>query len=264
MGRKKVITPIPVQEDAKRVIMGRKRRRKKRSGKSRSFNTYIYRVLKQVHPNSGISNKAMLIVNDHIWDILYRIASECRTLCEMQQLKTLSSREIQTAVRLVLPSELAKHAISEGTKAVTKYNSSHSTGSGSSEKSPKMSKSFRAGLQFPVGKISTILKQGHFASRIGSGAPVYLAAVLEYLCAEVLELAGNATRDNKMHRITPRHLLLAVRNDEEINRVNNSIQTKKQIIFFLNFSYVQELSSLLEELFPIFMLRFYLKKSLWI
>ncbi|KAF7316347.1 Histone H2A [Mycena indigotica] len=77
------------------------------------------------------------------------------------------------------------------------------------------SRSSKAGLQFPVGRIHRLLKKGNYAQRVGAGAPVYLAAVLEYLAAEILELAGNAARDNKKHRIVPRHLQLAIRNDEE-------------------------------------------------
>lgn len=82
-----------------------------------------------------------------------------------------------------------------------------------------ISRSTRAGLQFPVGRIHRLLKKGNYAKRIGAGAPVYLAAVLEYLAAEILELAGNAARDNKKSRIIPRHLQLAIRNDEELNRL---------------------------------------------
>ena len=81
------------------------------------------------------------------------------------------------------------------------------------------SRSSRAGLQFPVGRIARYLKQGKFAERVGAGAPVYLAAVLEYLAAEVLELAVNAAKDNKKTRIIPRHIQLAVRNDEELNKL---------------------------------------------
>ncbi|KAI6112616.1 histone-fold-containing protein [Pisolithus thermaeus] len=77
------------------------------------------------------------------------------------------------------------------------------------------SRSTKAGLQFPVGRIHRLLKKGNYAQRVGAGAPVYLAAVLEYLAAEILELAGNAARDNKKQRIVPRHLQLAIRNDEE-------------------------------------------------
>ena len=80
-------------------------------------------------------------------------------------------------------------------------------------------KSVKAGLQFPVGRIGRFLKKGRYAARVGGGAPVYLAAVLEYLCAEILELAGNAARDNKKSRIIPRHVQLAVRNDEELNKL---------------------------------------------
>ncbi|XP_069491726.1 histone H2A-like [Ambystoma mexicanum] len=84
-------------------------------------------------------------------------------------------------------------------------------------------RSSRAGLQFPVGRIHRLLKKGHYTDRIGSGASVYLAAVLEYLTAEVLELAGNAARDNKKARIVPRHLQLAVRNDEELNKLFSGV-----------------------------------------
>ena len=79
-------------------------------------------------------------------------------------------------------------------------------------------RSARAGLQFPVGRVSRYLRQGGYSKRVGGGAPVYLAAVLEYLTAELLELAGNAAKDNKRSRIIPRHIQLAVRNDEELNK----------------------------------------------
>ena len=92
-------------------------------------------------------------------------------------------------------------------------------GKGGKSKNKKKSKSSRAGLQFPVGRIHRLLKKGNYAERIGAGAGVYLAAVLEYLAAEVLELAGNAARDNKKMRIIPRHLQLAIRNDEELNKL---------------------------------------------
>jgi histone H2A len=81
------------------------------------------------------------------------------------------------------------------------------------------SRSSKAGLQFPVGRMSRFLKKGKYATRVGAGAPVYLAAILEYLTAEILELAGNAARDNKKSRIVPRHIQLAVRNDEELNKL---------------------------------------------
>ncbi|CRL07074.1 CLUMA_CG020022, isoform A [Clunio marinus] len=96
-------------------------------------------------------------------------------------------------------------------------------GKGGKVKSKAKSRSNRAGLQFPVGRIHRLLRKGNYAERVGAGAPVYLAAVMEYLAAEVLELAGNAARDNKKTRIIPRHLQLAIRNDEELNKLLSGV-----------------------------------------
>ena len=87
------------------------------------------------------------------------------------------------------------------------------------DKKRPMSRSARAGLQFPVGRVARYMKKAKVSDRVGAGAPVYLAAVLEYLAAEILELAGNAARDNKKSRIIPRHIQLAVRNDEELSKL---------------------------------------------
>ncbi|KAJ1311813.1 hypothetical protein OPQ81_010276 [Rhizoctonia solani] len=92
-------------------------------------------------------------------------------------------------------------------------------GKAGSAETKTQSRSAKAGLQFPVGRIHRMLKKGNYAQRVGAGAPVYLAAVLEYLAAEILELAGNAARDNKKARIVPRHLQLAIKNDEELNKL---------------------------------------------
>ncbi|CEG72769.1 Putative Histone H2B [Rhizopus microsporus] len=98
--------------------------KKKRLSRRETYSSYIYKVLKQVHPDTGISNKAMSILNSFVNDIFERIATEASKLAAYNKRSTISSREIQTAVRLILPGELAKHAVSEGTKAVTKYTSS--------------------------------------------------------------------------------------------------------------------------------------------
>jgi len=101
---------------------------KKAGGKSKkrveSYSSYIYKVLKQVHPNTGISTRGMSIINSFIQDIFERLSLEASKLSRYTKKATLSSREFQTAVRLILPGELSKHAVSEGTKAVTKFTSS--------------------------------------------------------------------------------------------------------------------------------------------
>ncbi|TRY67256.1 hypothetical protein TCAL_07218 [Tigriopus californicus] len=106
----------------KNISKGDKKKNRKRK---ESYAIYIYKVLKQVHPDTGISSKAMSIMNSFVNDIFERIASEASRLAHYNKRSTITSREVQTAVRLLLPGELAKHAVSEGTKAVTKYTSSN-------------------------------------------------------------------------------------------------------------------------------------------
>ncbi|NXB04945.1 H2B protein, partial [Cnemophilus loriae] len=97
---------------------------KRKPKRKEAFSVYIYKVLKQVHPDLAISSKAMSIMNSFVNDMFERLASEASRLAQYSHRATITSREVQTAVRLLLPGELAKHAVSEGTKAVTKYTSS--------------------------------------------------------------------------------------------------------------------------------------------
>ncbi|KAG8804629.1 histone H2B [Serendipita sp. 399] len=98
-------------------------KKKRKRSRKETYSSYIYKVLKQVHPDTGISNKAMAILNSFVNDIFERIATEASRLASYSKKSTISSREIQTSVRLILPGELSKHAISEGTKSVTKFSS---------------------------------------------------------------------------------------------------------------------------------------------
>ena len=97
------------------------KKKSRKTSKTDSYATYIYKVLKQVHPDRGISQKGMAVMNSFVSDIFERIVTEAGHLARVNHKSTVGTREIQTAVRLILPGELAKHAISEGTKAVTKF-----------------------------------------------------------------------------------------------------------------------------------------------
>ncbi|XP_078150936.1 histone H2B.3-like [Carex rostrata] len=109
---------IPTKDGA-----GGEKKKKKKAKSTETYKIYIFKVLKQVHPDIGISSKAMSIMNSFINDIFEKLATEAAKLARYNKKPTITSREIQTSVRLVLPGELAKHAVSEGTKAVTKFTS---------------------------------------------------------------------------------------------------------------------------------------------
>ena len=122
MAKTPVVASKKSAKVAKAAAAPKKDGKKKRAHKRvESYGTYIYKVLKQVHPDIGISKKAMNIMNSFIHDTFDRIGSEGSKLVRFNKRRTLSSREVQSAVKLILPGELARHAISEGTKAVTKY-----------------------------------------------------------------------------------------------------------------------------------------------
>ena len=127
MGASRQPSPVksPKKSPPKKGGKGGKRKKvvKRRKARKQTYGVYVYRVLKQVHPDVGISSKAMSIMNSFVNDVFERLAGEASRLAHHNKKNTISSREIQTSVRLLLPGELAKHAVSEGTKAVTKYSS---------------------------------------------------------------------------------------------------------------------------------------------
>lgn len=101
---------------------------------------------------------------------------------------------------------------------------------GKSNANKQVSRSARAGLSFPVGRIARMLKQGRYSQRVGVGAPVYLAAVLEYLVAEILEVSCMVVKQNKKSRIVPRYIFLGLKEDEEFNKLfQNTIITNSGV-----------------------------------
>lgn len=117
-------TTVAEPESEKRAKTPKGGRKKRKVRRSETYATYIMRLLRQIHPKMGISKRAMSIMNSLIQDTFQKIAEDASRLTRYTNKGTLGSREIQTAIRLVLPGELAKHAVSEGTKAVTKFTQS--------------------------------------------------------------------------------------------------------------------------------------------
>lgn len=201
-------------------------KKRKNSQKKKTFNTYIVKVLKQIHPDLSIGEKEGIpMINSMLEVLVKNIARAVSLLLRRTGKSTVTSREIMYAVRLVFPGELNKHAYSELAKAVTRYNATLASVRTPEKKQRvvaeegKRSKASRAGLVFSVSRTSKIFYpyvQG-LNIRKGAGAAVALAAVLQYICAEILELGGNAARDSKKKSIKPRHLALAILNDEELS-----------------------------------------------
>lgn len=192
-------------------------KKKTRVSEKIKFDTYISKVLKQVHPDSHISSKSKGALNDFCNFFLKALASEASKIVTSQKKVTITALTIQTAVRLITPGELAKHAVAEGTKAITKFGSEKKAGS----------LALKAGLVFPPSRCRKFLTQSETRGyRTGSHAGVYMAAVVEYLCAEILELAGNSARDRKQITISMKDLTLAIFNDVELSDLMKHLKVK--------------------------------------
>eukprot|EP01122_Echinamoeba_exundans_P007125 TRINITY_DN2122_c0_g1_i1.p1 TRINITY_DN2122_c0_g1~~TRINITY_DN2122_c0_g1_i1.p1 ORF type:complete len:368 (-),score=67.24 TRINITY_DN2122_c0_g1_i1:314-1417(-) len=166
----------------------------------RVFSSYIYKILKQVHPDLGISNRAMAIMNGVVNDIFDRIVAEVKILNRPANLSSATARQIMYAARLVFPGELAKHAVQEGTKAVTRYQEIVAPKPASTAGSaPAISKTGRAGLLFPVGRLHRLLSM-KLKMRTGVTTAVMTAAVLEYICAEVRRNYNQKKKSTKPRR----------------------------------------------------------------
>ena len=205
-------------------------------GKKGKLNTnlhsYIKKILSYVTTEIGIKEHSLDIINTMLIDLSKKIIQGASSLTNLNNKKTISGREIQSSVRIVLPGELAKHAISEGIKAITKL---ETTRERNNKNDKKMSRTKQAGLSISISRVENMIKAwSQRNSRIGSLAACYLSAVLDYITAEIVELASNASRDRWYDRgreqdypnqpempkdddIYPNHIMLAIRNDMELN-----------------------------------------------
>ncbi|XP_059315230.1 histone H2B.1-like [Lycium ferocissimum] len=202
-------------------------KKKKKAKKSvETYKIYIFKVLKQVHPDIGVSSKAMGIMNSFINDIFEKLAQESSRLARINKKPTITSREIQTAVRLVLPGELAKHAVSEGTKAVTKFTKEKKP----AEKKPTEEKKPKAGKKLPAKDgldkkkkkakksvetykiyIFKVLKQVHPDIGVSSKAMGIMNSFINDIFEKLAQESSRLARINKKPTITSREIQTAVR-----------------------------------------------------
>lgn len=184
-----------------------------RKNKPLNYDRGLGKVLKQIHPNVGLTGEALASANRLILVTLDKVVANLNSIMLRSNKQTIDARAVQGAVQLTIPGELSKHAVSQGTKAVTKYESALTTKGGK-----PVTRNTRAGLQFPVARTENLMMEKSVSKRKSATAAVYLTAVLEYIGAEILELAGNNARDAKKVRITTRHIMLAIRNDQELDK----------------------------------------------
>ena len=188
----------------------------------------VIRVLKQVHPNMSILEHAHAIVMDIGLAVMESILKAAITIVDGTDMAATSNQPLIAATRMYLTGELAKHAVSEATKACTKFRASFDQPASGAAKSSKTSKAAgdrsaekRAGLVMDLNRCHrvavAILADAGLNTQIPAESVVALAAIQEYIIAEVLELAGNAARDNRASFVTPRHIRLAIMPDEELN-----------------------------------------------
>jgi histone H2A len=162
----------------------------------------------------GMSRRAMSVCNSATYDLVDRLAKESKTLCQIAKTKTLSCREIESAVRLIFPKEMATQLENAGRAALTTYTQPSESYGKASGKS--ITKTVRAGLIVSVGRVFSNLKKLHRFRRVGCGTAVYTAAVIERFLKEILCGAGNEANNDKRVRIIPRHLFVTIQKNHDL------------------------------------------------
>jgi histone H2B len=178
--------------------------KRKRKANFTSYGSFTNKVLKQVHPSLGINRSASEMINRSIDEFVRGLAIRATLLLEISKHTTAKIPALVAAIKLLLPGELAKHAIAEGNKAVSKYATDEAPKT--AEKRAGAKRSLRAGLLFPIRRVEKHFKShlGGHRARISASGAIFLAAVVEYLVAEILELV-------------PRSIALAIYGDAELN-----------------------------------------------
>jgi len=178
--------------------------------KSHMFETYISKVLKQISASNGITNNAKQQLNSILCHITKHISMLTVKLTLAGKKKTISLKEVENSLTLVLSGKLLENSFKEGRKSCDNISNN--------EKNINSSRQNKAGIIFPPSLVEKFLRDfGSSNIMIGSLSPIFLASVLEYICFEILDLSVNYCKENKHVRITIRDLELSVRNDIELN-----------------------------------------------
>lgn len=195
------------------------RKTKNNKGETGIFDTYLIRVLKMVHSEVGVTREALTEMNELVLITARRIIDVISQLNAAIGSETVGHREVESALRIVLTDDLCDHAVSAGDVALTKFRSSSTD-----ESNTAKYRNARAGIQFSIPRAEKLIRDCvSGVSRVSSGAPVFLAAVLEYLSAEILTLAGTNTLETKHKRITPRNILFAIGTDPELSKLYRNV-----------------------------------------
>jgi histone H3/H4 len=190
------------------VVKHTEQKQNAKKKKSRFFETYISKVLKQIAPNNGITANSKQQLNSAVCKIAQELSHNATLLTQISKKKTLSDKEVSNAVKVIMPGELAINSVQEGEKSVSKF-----TG----EDTKNTSRQGKAGIIFPPSIAEKFLRNFGFSKiMVTKKAPVYLAAVLEYITVDILQLSSDLANDNKRVRITIRDLELSVRTDQEL------------------------------------------------
>jgi len=184
-----------------------------------SFRQYILKLGHQIYIDMELASSASNEINLIAHHIIEKLINYASQLTLSRNAKTLSSKDIEAAVKLVLVGDLSKNAIKEATNAVSKFRTNKQNKPGKKH----MSKSERSGLIFPVSRVANIMKTYMKNDRLSGESSIYLTAVLEYIIAEILELASHSAKDFKKKRISTKHIADAIRNDSELGKILEDI-----------------------------------------
>jgi len=186
-----------------------------------NFRRYVSMNVKQVHPEMGITFEAANEVNYMLHYVLEKLMCAANQLIIHSHRGTVTRGVVLSAAKLVLPGELGAHAISDAHKALATW---FTSGPGKKGKGTTKNQSSRAAIKFPVKRVANVMRiYADNCSRLSAKAAVFTAGLLDYLCLEILELAGNAAREYKKQRINTRFIKIAIVNDEELKDLFSSV-----------------------------------------